>query len=142
MPQKLYFYLQLSTRHNLPDNYPLFLNDTQLFFSSTSNTLNLSCTNILNWQFHISTPTKSASNKLSVIWCLRSFFYPSQLLAQYDVIIRIKITRNILQLFLSYTSRELRFLCFLPNYNPTNTFLRRYIPNNLEFPKSSSSIHY
>ena len=27
-------FLQLSTRHNLPDNYPLFVNDTQLSFSA------------------------------------------------------------------------------------------------------------
>ena len=48
-------FLQLSTRHNLPDNYPLFFNDTQLILFSTLNTLGLSFTKSLNWQFHIST---------------------------------------------------------------------------------------
>ena len=32
-------FLQLSTLHNLPDNYPLFFNDTQLPLSSTLNTI-------------------------------------------------------------------------------------------------------
>ena len=54
-------FLQLSTRHNLPDNYPLFFNDTQFPLSSTLNTLDLSFTKNLNWQFHISTHAKSAS---------------------------------------------------------------------------------
>ena len=39
---------QLSTEHNLPDNYPLFFNDTQLPLSSTLNTLDLSFTRNLN----------------------------------------------------------------------------------------------
>ena len=47
-------FLQLSTRHNLPDNYSLFFNDTQLTLSSTLNTLGLSFTKNLDWQFHIS----------------------------------------------------------------------------------------
>ena len=42
-------FLQLSTRHNIPDNYHLFFNDTQLPLSSTLNTLNLSFTKYLNW---------------------------------------------------------------------------------------------
>ena len=37
-------FLQLSTRHNLLDNYPLFFNDTQLPLSYTLNTLGLSFT--------------------------------------------------------------------------------------------------
>ena len=44
-------FLQLSTRHNLPDNYPLFFNDTQLPLSSTLNTTGLLFTKNLNWQF-------------------------------------------------------------------------------------------
>ena len=72
-------FLQLSTRHNLPDNYPLFFNDTQVPLS-TLNTLGLSFTKNLNWQFHISTLAKSVFKKLSVLWRLRPFFSPSQLL--------------------------------------------------------------
>ena len=46
-------YLQLSTQHHFPDNYLLFFNDSQLPLSSTLNTLGLSFTKNLNWQFHI-----------------------------------------------------------------------------------------
>ena len=70
-------FLQLSTRHNLPNNYPLIFNDIQLPLSSTLNTLGLSFTKNLNWQFHISTLAKSASKKLGVLWRLRPFFSPS-----------------------------------------------------------------
>ena len=61
-------FVQLSTRHKLPDNYLLFFNDTQLPLSSTLNTLSLSFTINLNRQFHISTLAKSASKKLGVLW--------------------------------------------------------------------------
>ena len=60
-------FLQLSTRYKLPDIHPLFFNDTQLPLSSTLNTLGLSITKNLNWQFHISTFAKSASKKLGVL---------------------------------------------------------------------------
>ena len=81
-------FLQLSTRHNLPDNYLLFFNDTQLPLSSTLNTLGPSFTKNRNWQFHISTLTKSASKELGVLWRLRPIFSPSQLLALYKGLIR------------------------------------------------------
>ena len=80
--------LQLSTRLNLPDNYPLFFNYTQLSLSSTLNTLGLYFTKNLNLQFHISTLAKSASKKLGVLWRLRPFFSPSQLLPLYRDLIR------------------------------------------------------
>ena len=41
-------FLQLSTRHNLPDNYPFFFNDTQLPLSPILKTLVLSFTKNLN----------------------------------------------------------------------------------------------
>ena len=63
-------FLQQSTRHNLPDNYPLFFIDTQLPLSSTLNILGLFLTEKLNIQFRISTLAKSASKKLGVLWCL------------------------------------------------------------------------
>ena len=81
-------FLQLSNRHYLPDNYPLFFNDTELPLSSKSNTLGLSITKNLNRQFHISTFAKSASKYLGVLWSLRPFFSPSQLIALYRGLIR------------------------------------------------------
>ncbi|MPC56848.1 hypothetical protein E2C01_050814 [Portunus trituberculatus] len=41
-------FLHLSTLHNLPENYPLFLNDTQLSPFSILNILGLSFTHNLN----------------------------------------------------------------------------------------------
>ena len=73
-PSKTQF-LQLSTQHNLPDNFPIFFNDTQLSLSSTLNTRGLSFNKNLNWQFHISTLAKSASKKLGVLWRLHPFFF-------------------------------------------------------------------
>ena len=69
-------FLQLSTRHNLPDNYILFFNDTQLSLSSTLNTLGLSFIRNLNWNFIYLLLLKSASKKLGVLWLLRPFFLP------------------------------------------------------------------
>ena len=74
-------FLQLSTGHNFPDNYLFFFNDTQRAFSSSVNTISLSFTKNLNWQFHISTPVKSPSKKLGVLRFMCPFFSPSQLLA-------------------------------------------------------------
>ena len=81
-------FLHLSTRHNLPDSYPLFFNDTQLSPSSTLDILGLSFTKSLNWKFHISSLAKAASQKLGVVWRLRPFFSPPQLLALYRGLIR------------------------------------------------------
>ena len=81
-------FLHLSTRHNLPTNYPLFFNDTQLHPSSTLDILGLSFTKSLNWKLHISSLTKSASKKLGVLFRLRQFFAPHQLLALYKGLIR------------------------------------------------------
>ena len=81
-------FLHLSTRHNLPDNYPLFFNDTQLSPSSTLNILGLSFTKNLNWKFHITSLAKTASMKLGVLCRLRQFFSPYQLLTLYRGLIR------------------------------------------------------
>ena len=78
-----YQFPQLSTLHNNSDNYPIFFNDTPLAFSSTLNKVGFSFIKNLNWLFHISTPDKSASKKLSVLWRMRQFFSPSQRLALY-----------------------------------------------------------
>ena len=81
-------FLHLSTRHNLPNNYPLFFNNTQLSPSSTLDILGLSFTKSLNWKSHISSLAKTASMKLGVLWRLRPFFSPYQLLTLYRGLIR------------------------------------------------------
>ncbi|XP_050710739.1 uncharacterized protein LOC126995293 [Eriocheir sinensis] len=81
-------FLHLSTRHNLPNNYPLFFDNTQLSPSSTLNILGLSLTQNLNWKLHISSLTKSASSRLGVLYCLRQFFFPAQLLSIYRGLVR------------------------------------------------------
>ena len=45
-------FLHLSTRHNLPNNYPLFFDDTQLFPSSSINILGLYISYSLKWKLH------------------------------------------------------------------------------------------
>ena len=82
-------FLQLSTGHNLLDIYPLFLNDTQLPLSSISNTLGLSFTKDLSWQFHVFTFAESSSKKLDILLRLRQFSSPSQLLALYRGLIHL-----------------------------------------------------
>ncbi len=54
-------FLHLSTRHHLPDTYPLFFDNTRLSPSSTVNSLGLSLSNKLNRKFHTSSFAKSAS---------------------------------------------------------------------------------
>ena len=81
-------FLHLSTRQNLPDNYPLYFDDTHLSPSSTLNILGLSSTKTLNWMSHISFLAISASNKLGVLCRLHQFFSPYQLLTLYRSLIR------------------------------------------------------
>ena len=81
-------FLHLSTRHNLPNSYPLYFNDTQLSPSSTLDILGLSFTKSLNWKLHISSLTKTASQKLGALFRLRQFFTPHQLLALYRGLVR------------------------------------------------------
>ncbi len=64
-------FIHISTRHNLPDVYPLFFDNTQLYPPFTLNILGLSLTPSLNWKFHISSPTKSLSTRLGVLYRLR-----------------------------------------------------------------------
>ena len=61
-------FLQISNRPS--DNYPLFFYYTQLPLSSILNTLGLSLTENLNWQFLISNLATSASKNLGVLWRL------------------------------------------------------------------------
>ena len=80
--------LQLSTRHNLQDNYLVLFNETLLPLSSTLNTLGQFFPKNFNWQFHSSTLAKLVSKKLGVLWRLRPFCSPSKLLALYRDLIR------------------------------------------------------
>ncbi len=73
-------FLHLSTQHPLPDIYSLFFENTCLPPSPTINILDLSLTSKLNWKFHIFSVTKSSSSRLGVLWHLRQFFPPHQLL--------------------------------------------------------------
>ncbi len=81
-------FLQLSTRHNLPNSYPLFFDSTQLSPSATLNILGLSFTQNLNWKIHISSLTKSASLKLDVLYRLRQFLSLAQLISIYRGLVR------------------------------------------------------
>ena len=81
-------FLHLSTRHKLPDTYPIYFDNTQLSPSSSLNILGLSFTKTLNWKPHISSLTKAASQKLGVLFRLRQFFSPHQLLALYRGLVR------------------------------------------------------
>ncbi len=81
-------FLHLSTRHHLPDTYPLFFDNTQLSPSTTLNILRLFSSNNLNWKFHISSLAKSASSKLGVLYRLQQHFSPSQMLTIYKGLIR------------------------------------------------------
>ncbi len=81
-------FLHLSTRHNLPNSYPLFFNNTQLSPSSTLNILGLSFTQNFNWKLHSSSLTKSASSKLGVLYRLRQFLSPAKLISIYRGLVR------------------------------------------------------
>ena len=81
-------FLHLSTRHDLPDNYPIYFDNTQLSPSSTLDILGLSFTKNLNWKSHISSLAKSASQKLGVLWRLGNYFSPPQKLSLYRGLIR------------------------------------------------------
>ncbi len=74
-------FLHVSTRHNLPNSYPLFFDNTQLSPSAALNILGLPFTQNLNWKLCISSLTKSASSKLGVLYRLRQFLYPAQLIS-------------------------------------------------------------
>ncbi len=81
-------FLHLSARHNLPNSYPLFFDNTHLSPSSTLNILGLSSTQNPNWKLHISSLTKSTSSRLGVLYCLRQFFSSAQLLYIYRGLVR------------------------------------------------------
>ena len=81
-------FLHLSTRHDLPQNYQLTFNDTQLTPSSSLQILGVSFSRDLSWKEHIISLAKSASKKLGVLYRLRNYFSPSQLLSLYRGLVR------------------------------------------------------
>ncbi len=101
-------FLHLSTRHNLPNSYPLFFNNTQLSPSSTLNILGLSFTQNLNWKLHISSLTKSASSKLGILYRHRQFLSPAQLMSIYRGLVRPRMCEGAPHIQLSWTEWSLR----------------------------------
>ena len=74
-------FLHLSTRHNLPHNYDIFFENTQLKPSSVRNILGVSFSRDLSWKDHITSLSKQASKRLGVLRRLQNYFTPPQLLA-------------------------------------------------------------
>src|ERR1044072_3127835 len=81
-------FLHLSTRHNLPHNYDIFFENTQLKPSSVLNILGVSFSRDLSWKDHITSLSKQASKRLGVLRRLQHFFTPPQLLALYRGVVR------------------------------------------------------
>src|ERR1044072_2843968 len=80
--------LHLSTRHNLPRNYDIFFENTEIKSSSVLNILGVSFSRDLSWKDHITSLSKQAPKRMGVLRRLRSFFTPSQLLALYRGAVR------------------------------------------------------
>jgi hypothetical protein len=81
-------FLHLSTRQNLPHNYNIFFENTQLKPSPLLNILGVSFSRDLSWKDHIISLSKSASKRLGVLRRLQNFFTPPQLLALYRGVVR------------------------------------------------------
>ena len=81
-------FLHLSTRHNLPQNYDIFFENTQLKPSSFLNILGVSFSWDLSWEDHIISRSKQASKWLGVLRRLQHFFNLPQLLALYRGVVR------------------------------------------------------
>ena len=60
-------FLYLSTRHNLPHNYDILLETTQLKPSFILNILGVSFSRDLSWKDHIASLSKQASKRLGVL---------------------------------------------------------------------------
>src|ERR1044072_6590550 len=81
-------FLHLSTRLNLPHNYDIFFENTQLKPSSVLNILGVSFSRDLSSEDHITCITKQASKRLGVLRCLQNYFTPPQLLTLYRGVVR------------------------------------------------------
>src|ERR1700755_3502152 len=67
-------FLYLSTRHNLPHNYNIFFENTQLKPSTVLNILGVYFSRDLSWKYHITSLSKQASKRLGVLRHLRGFY--------------------------------------------------------------------
>ena len=76
-------FLHLSTRPNLPLDYNIFFENTQLKPSPLLNILGVSFSRDLSFRDHIVYLSKQASKRLGILRRLRGFFSPPQLLALY-----------------------------------------------------------
>src|ERR1700755_1758459 len=81
-------FLYLSTRYNLPHNYNIFFENTQLKPSSVLNILGVSFSRDLSSKDHITSLSKQASKRLGVLRRLQNYFMPPQLLALYRGFVR------------------------------------------------------
>ncbi|MCP5005068.1 MAG: hypothetical protein GY941_14210, partial [Planctomycetes bacterium] len=70
-------FLHLSTRQNLPDVYPLIINNTQLKPSPSLNILGVSFSSNHSWKTHIRSLAKTTFMKLGVLSPLRGFLSPT-----------------------------------------------------------------
>src|ERR1044072_733674 len=73
-------FLHLSPRHNLPHNYDIFFENTQLKPSYVLNILGVSFSCDLSWKDHIISLSKQGSKRLGVLMRLQYLFTPPQLL--------------------------------------------------------------
>jgi hypothetical protein len=69
-------FFHLSTRRNLPHNYNISFENTQLKPSPILNNLSVSFSRDLSWKDHIISLSKSASKRLGVLRLLQNFFTP------------------------------------------------------------------
>ena len=81
-------FLHLTTRHNLPNTYNIFFENTELKSSPVLNILGVSFSRDLSYKDHIVSLTKQASKRLGVLRRLQNFFTPPQLLALYRGVVR------------------------------------------------------
>ena len=80
-------FLHITTRTDLPD-ISLSFDNTQITPSSSMNILGVSFSSDLSWKDHIISLAKSASQKMGMLFRLRYFFTPKQLLSVYKGIVR------------------------------------------------------
>ncbi len=112
-------FLHLSSRHNLPNSYILFFDNTQL--SPLSSIL----TQESQLETSYPTLTQSTSSKLSVLYRLRQFLYPEQLLSIYRGLVRI-ICVEVLHACSSPGQRESRTLRLINSSLTDNLFPLRF----------------
>ncbi|KAL7631513.1 UNVERIFIED_CONTAM: hypothetical protein RMT77_018187 [Armadillidium vulgare] len=81
-------FLHLSTPRNLPHNYNVFFENTQLKPSSVLNILGVSFSPDLSWKNHITSLSKHVSKSLGVLRRLQNYFTSPQLLALFRSVVR------------------------------------------------------